>query len=150
MQKYYNYNLQGQCEEEYTLENGIKRTLVKTIYNSQGEAISYIDGLGQETKIIIDNHYSNTLGQNVLKKTLINPLGIQTEMEFDALGRLYSLSKKDPFGFLLSSQKHLYDALGNKASEIHDQIINGKIIDSQKTEWVYGPMGRLEEETQAA
>ena len=71
-------------------------------------------------------------------------------MEFDALGRLYSLSKKDPFGILLSSQKHLYDALGNKASEIHDQIINGKIVGSQKTEWVYGPMGRLEEETQAA
>ena len=150
LQKSYSYNLQGQCEEEYTLENGIKRTLVKTIYNSQGEAISYSDGLGQETKIIIDNHYSNTLGQTVLKKTLINPLGIQTEMEFDALGRLDSLSKKDPFGILLSSQKYRYDALGNKASEIHDQVINGKIEGSQKTEWVYGPMGRLEEETQAA
>jgi RHS repeat-associated protein len=150
LQKHFTYNLQGQCEEEYTLDNGIKTTLVKTIYNSQGEAISYIDGLGQETKIIIDNHYSNTLGQTVLKKTLINPLGVQTEMEFDPLGRLYSLSKKDPFGFLLSSQKHLYDALGNKASEIHDQVINGKIVGSQKIEWAYGPMGRLEEETQAA
>lgn len=149
LQKHYTYNLQGQCEEEYTSENG-KRTLVKTIYNSQEEPICYIDGLGQETKIIIDNRYSNTLGQTVLKKTLINPLGFQTEMEFDALGRLYSLSEKDPFGILLSSQKHLYDALGNKASEIHDQIINGKIVDSQKNEWVYGPMGRLEEETQAA
>ena len=29
LQKYYTYNLQGQCEEEYTLENGIKKTLVK-------------------------------------------------------------------------------------------------------------------------
>ncbi len=150
LQKYYTYNLQGQCEEEYTLENGVKRTLVKTIYNSQGEPISYIDGLGQETKILIDSRYFNTLGQTVLKKTLINPLGIQTEMEFDALGRLYSLSKKDSFGNLLSSQKHFYDTLGNKSAEIHDQIIDGKIIGSQKTEWVYGPMGRLEEEIQAA
>ena len=150
LQKYYTYNLQGQCEEEYTLENGIKKTLLKTIYNSQGEPICYIDGLGQETKIIIDNRHLNTLGQTVLKKTLISPLGIQTEMEFDALSRLYSLSKKDPFGILLSSQKYLYDALGNKASEIHDQVINGKIVGSQKTEWVYGPMGKLEEETQAA
>jgi len=149
LQKHYTHNLQGQCEEEYTSENG-KRILVKTIYNSQGEPICYIDALGQETKIIIDNRHLNTLGQTVLKKTLINPLGVQTEMEFDALGRLYSLSKKDPFGILLSSQKHFYDALGNKASEIHDQIINGKIVNSQKTEWVYGPMGRLEEETQAA
>jgi RHS repeat-associated protein len=150
LQKYYTYNLQGQCEEEYTLENGIKRILVKTIYNSQGEPICYINGLGQEAKIVIDNRHLNTLGQTVLKKTLINSLGIQIEMEFDALGRLYSLCKKDPFGILLSSQKHFYDALGNKASEIHDQVINGKIVSSQKTERVYGPMGRLEEETQAA
>ena len=150
LQKCYTYNLQGQCEEEYTLENGVKRTLFKTIYNSQGEPLCYIDGLGQETKIIIDNRHLNSLGQTVLKKTLINPLGIQTEMEFDALGRLYSLSKKDPFGILLSSQKHLYDALGNKASETQDQVINGKIVDDQKTEWIYGPMGRLEEEIQAA
>lgn len=150
LQKYYSYNLQGQCEEEYSFENGVKKILVKTLYNSQGDPICYIDGLGQETKIIIDNHYTNALGQTVLRKTLINPLGVQTEMEFDALGRLYSLSKKNPLGVLLSSQKNLYDALGYKASEIQDQVINGKIIDFQKTEWVYGPMGRLEEETQAA
>lgn len=150
LQKFYTYNLQGQCEEEYIIKDGVKTTLVKTIYNSQGEPLSYIDGLGQETKIILDNHFVNGLEQVVLKKTFINPLGIQTEMEFDALGRLYSLSKKDPFGLLLYSQKILYDALGDKAVEINDQVINGKIVNSRKTEWIYGPMGRLEEETQAA
>lgn len=147
LQKFYTYNLQGQCEEEYTLENGIKKTLFKTIYNSQGEPICYIDGLGQETKIIINQHL-NSLGQTVFKKKLINPLGVQTEMEFDALGRLYALSKKDSFGFLISSQKYHYDALGNKAAEIHDQITDGKVVSSQRTEWIYGPMGRLEGETQ--
>lgn len=150
LQKFFAYNLQGQCEEEYALENGIKKTLVKTVYNSQGEPICYSDGHGQETKVIIDNRYLNTIGQYVSKKMLVNPLGIQTEMEFDALGRLSSLSKKDPFGILLSSQKYLYDALGNKSAEIHDQVIDGKIITSQNTEWVYGPMGRLEEEVHAA
>src|SRR5262249_28783492 len=79
-------------------------------------------------------------------KILINPLGVQTEIEFDALGRIYALSKKDPFGILLSSQKRHYDALGNKAVAIHDQVINGKIVASQRTEWTYGPMGRLEVE----
>lgn len=150
LQKYYTYNMLGQCEEEYIIDDEGKKTLIKTQYNPHGEPIGYIDGIGQEIKVIIDNNYVNDLGQNVLKKTLINPLGIQTEMEFDALGRLHSLSKKDVFGMLLSSQKQLYDVLGNKAAEIHDQIINGKIVDTQKTEWVYGPMGRLEEETQAA
>ncbi len=149
LQKYYTYNLQKQCEEEYLFENGIKKILIKTNYNSQGEPISCIDGLSQETKIIISNCI-NLLGQSVLKKTLINPLGVQTEMEFDALGRLYSLSKKNPFGVLLSSQRHLYDPLGNKGLEIHDQVINGKITNSQKILWVFGPMGRLEEEVHAA
>ena len=110
LKKVFSYNSQGQCNEEYSLENGAKTTIVKTIYNSQGEPIGYIDGLGQETKIIIDNSFQNSLGQTVLKKTLINPLGMQTEMEFDALGRVYSISKKDPFGGLLSSQKTFYDA----------------------------------------
>ncbi len=150
LQKYFTYNLQGQCEEEYILENGEKKTLIKTVYDAQREPVRYFDGLGQETRVLIDPYFVNALGQIVVKKTLVNPLGMQTEMEFDALGRIYAISKKDPFGVLLSSEKCLYDALGNKAVEIHDQILNGSIVDSQRTEWVYGPMGRVEEETQAA
>lgn len=143
------YNSQGQCIEEYGFENGNKVSLLKTSYNSQGEAISYRDALGQETKILIDASYRNALGQRVLKKTLINPAGIQTEMEFDALGRVYAISRKDAAGVLLSSQKMLYDALGNTSCELHDQIINGKILSSTTTRSNYGPMGRLEEEIEA-
>lgn len=134
------YNTQNQCTEE----NGIKTT-----YNSQGEPVSYIDTIGNETKVHLDK-MQNTLGQTVLKKIIINPLGIQTEIEFDALGRIVSLSKKDPFGLLLSSQKSIYDSCGNRSLEIHDQIIEGEIKATQKNQWIYGPMGRLEKEIQAA
>ncbi len=79
----------------------------------------------------------------------MNPIGVQTEIEFDALSRVYSIFKKDPFGVLLSSQKTLYDSLGNKACETHDQIVEGKILRSQTFRWIYGPMGRLEEEVEA-
>jgi RHS repeat-associated protein len=146
----FSYNLIGQCTEEFSLENGSKTTLVKTYYNSEGEPIGYVDGCNQETKVIIDNAYQNALGQTVLKKTLVNPIGVQTEIEFDALSRVYAITKIDSFGILLSSQKTLYDALGNKAFEIYDRIVDGKIIDSQKTRRIYGPMGRLEEEVQIA
>ena len=150
LKKYFSYNTQNQCIEEYGIENGIKISLVKTSYNSKGEPIGYVDGSGQETKIIINNSYQNNLRQKVLKKTLVNPMGVQTEIEFDALSRVYNITKKDPFGVLLSSQKILYDSLGNKACEIHDQIVDGKVIGSQKTRWIYGPTGRLEEEVEAA
>jgi RHS repeat-associated protein len=150
LQQCYAYDLQDQCIEEYAIDNDVKTTIVKTTYNAQREPIAFLDGLDHETKIVIDNKHLNALGQTVLKKTVVNPLGVQTEIEFDALGRICSLSKKDSFGVLLSSQSITYDALGNKACEIHDQIVDGEICGSQKTRWVYGPMGRLEEEVQAA
>ncbi len=146
--KGFTYNSHGKCLEEYNLENGV--SLLHTIYNADGEPITYLDSLGQETKIIIDNSYANALGQLVLKKTIINPHGVQTEIEFDALNRVYSIIKKDEMGALLSSQKILYDTLGNKACEIHDQIWEGKIIDSQKICWIHDSMGKVQEEIHAA
>lgn len=149
LRKFFSYNSQGLCIEEYSLENGTKTLLIKTSYNSEGEPISYVDGSEQETKIIFNPFYQNSLGQTVLNKTLVNPIGVQTEIEFDVLHRVYSITKKDPFGVLLSSQKTLYDLLGNKACEVHDQIVEGKILGSQKMRWNYGTMGRLEEEIEA-
>ena len=150
LKKCFSYDSQGHCTEEYSLENGAKTSLVKIFYNSEEEPVGYLDGSGQETKIIIDNSYRNSLGQTVLKKTLVNPIGVQTEIEFDALKRVYSITKKDPFSVLLSSQRTLYDSLGNKACEVHDQIVEGKILGSQKMRRHYGSMGRLEEEVEAA
>jgi len=150
LRKRFSYNPQGLCIEEYNDENDQKTSLIKTTYNCEGEPISYFDGSGQETKIIINRSHHNILGQSVLKKTLVNPTGVQTEIEFDALNRIYSISKKDAMGVLLSSQKNIYDALGNLACEVHDQIVDGEILSSQKNQWIYGPMGRLEEEVEAA
>ncbi|MBM3199180.1 MAG: hypothetical protein FJZ58_08040, partial [Chlamydiae bacterium] len=150
LQRFFEYNPQDQCVEEYYFKDNVKTTLVKTEYNSYKEPISYIDGLGHKTHVIIDNHFVNTLGQTVVKKTVTVPLGMHTEIEFDTLGRVYSLSKKDATGKLLSSQKNLYDTLGNKAVEIHDQVIEGQIVSTRRTQWIHGPMGRLDEEIQAA
>ncbi len=150
LRKGFSYNFQGQCTEEYTFENGRKTFLINTCYNSDGEPTAYLDGCNGETKVIPDYSFHNALGQKVLKKTLVNAIGIQTEIEFDALSRICCISKKDPFGIPLSSQKIFYDPLGNKTCETHDQIVDGQVIGSQKNRWTYGPMGRLEEEIEAA
>lgn len=123
--------------------------LLTTFYNSEGEPIAYLDGAGNETKVIVDRSYQNSLGQLVLKKTIVNPIGVQTEVEFDVLNRPSSIVKRDPSGLLLSSQRVLYDALGCKAVEICDRVVDGKVLESQRTEWIYGPMGRVEEVIEA-
>lgn len=149
LQRYYSYNSQGLCTEEYSLEQGVKKTLVKTFYDPQGKPLSHHNGLDQVTTITMQ-HCLNDLGQNVVRQILTNPLGVETIFEFDALSRICAISKKDATGKLLAAQKHGYDALGNLCYEVHAQIVEGKSIGSQRVEWVYGPMGRLEIAIEAA
>lgn len=142
----FTYDEEGRCIEEYGYQEGKRISFIKTTYNAIGDAIRWIDASGKETKLIIDYHHQNALGQLTVKKTLINALGVRTEMEFDALGRLILVSKQDSMGVLLSLQKIAYDAVGNKAREIHGQIVDGKLIGLKTLYWHFGPMGRLDEE----
>jgi len=148
LQQWFDYDANGRCIEEYGFIEGKKTTTLKTIYNSQGEPTCYIDALGNETHINSDNLYYNALGQNVMKKALTNPQGVKTEIEYDALGRVVSIIKNDPFGVLLSRQRLRYNAGGLKCCEMNDRVCNGEVIGTQLLRWKYGPMERLEEETE--
>lgn len=139
--KGFTYDNEGKCLEEYGYQEGKRISLIKTTYNALGDPICWVDASGNETKVIID--YQNALG---VKKTLVNALGVRTEMEFDPLGRLFSVSKHDPMGTPLSLQKIIYDTVGNKSREIHAQISNGKLLGLKTLYWRFGPMGRVEEE----
>lgn len=128
----FTYDTSGRCTEE---NDG--QTSVKTLYDPFGEICAYIDTADNTTEVLID--YISPL-----RKTLINPLGLTTEMEYDALSRLVSVVKKDSQGKLLTSQEFLYDTLGNKSVERNGVIVEGKLRSIQTTRWVYGPMGCLE------
>jgi len=132
LQKSFTYDSAGRCTEEVDGQMDIE-----TLYDPFGEPISYKDTAGNITQILID--YGSPL-----RKTIINPLGLTTEIEFDALGRLTSTVKKDSHGILLSSQYVLYDSVGNKSVEKNAVIIDGKIQSLQVIRWIYGPMGRQE------
>ena len=137
LQRGYVYNGSGQRVEEYAIQNRKKAVQIKTAYDPFGKPTHYTDASGNETHILID--YS----QDALQQTIINSLGIQTHLIFDPLGRLISLTKKDPFGPIFS-QNLRYDSLGNKTQETNHIFIGGEFKGSQTTEWVYGPMGHLE------
>lgn len=140
------YDSNRRCVEEYGFDNGKKISFLRTAYNLLGEPISYIDAMGNETKVDVDYSYYNDLGQKVVKKTITNPQGVQTKIEFDALGRLVRVQKIDRSGQILSNQKIIYDACGNKCYETQDQISEGNKLDAKISRWTYGPMGRLDEE----
>ena len=137
LQKNFAYDTSGKCIEEMD-----GQTHIVTTYDPFGEPISYKDSADNITQILID--YSSPL-----RKTIINPLGMSTGMEFDALGRLTSIIKNDPNGTLISSQAILYDAVGNKCVEKNGVIIDGTLKETQVTRWIYGPMGRLEKLVEA-
>ncbi len=132
--KNFAYDEAGRCTEEST-----EQTFLKTTYDPFGEPISYLDAFGNETIVIVD------YGKDSLTKTIVNPLGTQTIIHFDALGRIISTIKKDSRNTLLSSEEIFYDALGNKSAAVHAVIVDGKQIGTQKTRWVYGSMSRLEQ-----
>ncbi|MFZ0564607.1 MAG: RHS repeat-associated core domain-containing protein [Chlamydiales bacterium] len=135
--KNFTYDSSGRCIEESSFQNGNKQSLITT-YDPFGEPVSYIDASDNVTNVIID------YGKNTLTKTVINPMGMQTNIHFDALGRIREIVKKDSAGTLLSAKEILYDALGNKSAEIHFVIEEGKQVNIQKTRWIHGPMSRLE------
>ena len=149
LQRGFAYDLSGRCIEEFWLSGGQKKPLLKTTYNSLGEPVAYVDAEGYETQIYIDYAYSNDIGQKVVKKVIVAPMGPQTEIEFDALGRIVSVIKKDPMGLILACQRLFYDACGNKCNEIEDQIIDSRCIGEKISRWIYGPMGRIDEEIEA-
>ncbi|NGX61734.1 MAG: putative deoxyribonuclease RhsA [Chlamydiae bacterium] len=129
----------GRCILEKTVRDEQDLELLRTTYDPFGEPICFEDSLGNKTEILLD------YGKEVLEKTVVNPLGMQTIYTFDALGRMSALVKKDSQGRLLAEQKMFYDSVGNKAVERHAVLVNGKQVGVQQTRWVYGPSGRLEE-----
>lgn len=133
------YDDAGRCIEESSMKNKQKQVRIATSYDSSAEPTSYSDGLGNTTQIAID--HSN----NAVAKTITNPLGVVTNMQFDALGRVTMITKKDSNGTLLSLVENLYDALGNRCVEKHAVVINGRQVDTRKTRWIYGPMNHLEQ-----
>lgn len=137
------YDTAGRCVEEYALTDSKKQTIVKTSYDPFGEPISFIDAAGNETRVTI------AYGNNTLQKTILNPERTQTLLNFDALNRMVSIAKKDEQGALLSFQNIFYDSSGNKALEAHAVIADGKQLGIQKTRWIYGPMGHIEEVIEA-
>lgn len=108
-------------------------------FDPLGNPTSFKEASGRSYTIQQEYTYCNALGQQVLKKRLLDPSQTQTEMIYDAMGRLSTLRQIDKEGRELLQREILYDLNGNKSVEVTKSG-----ADSYRVEWSYGPLNRLE------
>ncbi|PIS02674.1 MAG: hypothetical protein COT85_01190 [Chlamydiae bacterium CG10_big_fil_rev_8_21_14_0_10_42_34] len=141
----------------YDKENRKEKALRKT---SQGESVdlfSYTDGKlsshtnpnGHVMTFVWNEFFKNDLDQNVLQKTMTDPLGQATIETYDAGERIVSREKKNPQGQIVFKERFLYDASGNQAKRISYVYTEGAPTKEISITWKYDAMGRVKEETES-
>ena len=167
------HNVEGLVEEQWKqeptgrIENWMKffydkegrkeKALRKT---SQGESVdlfSYTDGKlsshtdpnGHIMTFVWNEFFKNELDQNVLQKTVTDPLGQVTIETYDAGERIVLREKKNSQGQTVFKERVLYDASGNQAKRISYVYADGTPIKEISITWKYDAMGRVKEESES-
>lgn len=141
----------------YDSENRKEKALRKT---SEGESIdfftytdnklsSHTDPNGHITIFIWNEFFKNELNQNVLQKTMTDPLGQATLETYDAGERIVSREKKNTQGQTVFKERFLYDASGNQSRRISYVYADEIPIKEITITWKYDAMGRVKEETES-
>lgn len=141
----------------YDKENRKEKALRKT---SQGESVdlfSYTDGKltrhtdpnGHIMTFVWNEFFKNELDQNVLQKTMTDPLGQTTIETYDAGERIVLREKKTAQGQIVFKERFLYDASGNQAKRVSYVYADGTPIKEITIAWKYDAMGRVKEETES-
>ncbi|MBX9744919.1 MAG: hypothetical protein K2X08_06900, partial [Chlamydiales bacterium] len=167
------HNVEGLIEEQWEEEpTGRIENWMKFFYDkdnrkekafrktSQGESVdlfSYMDGKltrhtdpnGHITTFVWNEFFKNELDQNVLQKTMTDPLGQATIETYDAGERIVSREKKNVQGQTVFKERFLYDASGNQAKRISYVYTDGTPIKEISIVWKYDAMGRVKEETES-
>lgn len=138
--KQYQYDCQGNRTHEIIYTHAGISTQ-KTSYNPHNEPTAIQDALGYITHISYDTIERN--GQKVKRITTTDPLGNQEIKIYDTQHRLSKSSRHNAFGKLIQSEKHHYDAVGQKRRTTAN-IFNGDAYSRTIiTEWDYDCMGNM-------
>jgi RHS repeat-associated protein len=112
-------------------------------YDEEGRVIRHVDPLGAVTEFIYDEAYQNNLGQRVLQKTSIDPLGNVRVETYDVQTRLVSVEKRDIQGRSHSYEAILYDRSGNQVERRSTLYREGEPVKSLSVKCEYDTCGRL-------
>ncbi len=111
-------------------------------YDARGRFCRHTDPLGNSTEFIYEE-VLNDLGQWVVQKTTINPIGNRAIETYDALGHLVSIEKQDSKGKPVSQERFSYDRAGNKVRRLVNVYDYTTPLRQLITEWQYDLLGRV-------
>ncbi len=142
--KRYVYNDAGQVAQVIGYPQNKESILLKYEYDGFGRLSKATNAAGFSSTITYNDAYINEWGQKTRKRTLIDPLGNQTEETFDMRDNLIKVSKKDKSGQLLSESESSYDSSGNRILEKVLVLSSDETSRSYQTEWSFNQGDQLE------
>lgn len=137
----YEYDINGNREKVITFnEKGTSET--KAIHDTHQEPIMMIDAEGNRTITTNRFDYINQYGQFVPYKEITDPIGNQTILISDALGRQTSTIRKNSIGQITQKQDIVYDSVGNRIRLI-ETVISNTIERQVVTAWTYDAANQM-------
>ncbi|MGL5264207.1 MAG: hypothetical protein ACRDAI_06520, partial [Candidatus Rhabdochlamydia sp.] len=118
------YNDAGELAQIIGYPQNQESILMQYEYDGFGRLSKSTNATGSVTQIVYDDAYVNDRGLKSYKRTLIDPMGNQTEEIFDNDSHLIQVCKKDKSGKLISRVDTFYGCSGNKLRE------NAKVFSS--------------------
>lgn len=118
-------------------------------YDAEGRLSSHTDPLGNKWEFLYSEKSRNDLGQCVLQKTTIDPLGLRQVEQFDALGHLAFKEKQNASGIAVAKEEWFYDKSGNKAKRLSTVYVDEQPTKTHAIAWRHDSCGRLIEEIES-
>lgn len=118
-------------------------------YDVEGRLCKHTDPEGQITEFIYNELARDSLGQQVLEKTTIDPLGNRKIETYDALSKLTCIENQNPQQVTVGKEEYFYDASGNRISRTSYVYDENRLIREICTEWEYDAMGRVCKEVES-
>lgn len=137
----YEYDINGKREKVIAFnEKGTSGTT--TIHDTHQEPIIVIDAEGNRTITTKRFDYINQHGQCVPYKEITDPMGNQTILISDALGRQTSMTRKNSIGQITQKQDMVYDSVGNRTRLI-ETVISHTVERQVVTAWAYDAANQM-------
>lgn len=144
IKKRYVYNNAGQLSQVIGYPQNEESILMQYEYDGFSRLSKATNASGHATLIVYEDAYINEWGQRTQKRTILDPMGNQTEEIFDTDGNVVKVTKKDASSHLLSESEFSYDVLGNQVLEKAGVIEEGKQLRTYEIESSFNQGDQLE------
>lgn len=144
LKKRYVYNDAGQLAQVIGYPQNKESILLTYEYDGFGRLYKVTNAAGHTSTIEYDDTFVNEWGQRTCKRTLIDPMGNQTEEIFDIDGRLIKLTKTDKSGQILTNSESYYDSLGNQIAQKSLILSVNAPSGVYETEWTLNQADQIE------